>query len=129
MSTKPKRYYTGDCLTTTKIVDADIEVFRADDPAVIERFKKAELYDTGMDALRAEMEAKYRETIETLKAQCVNYGKKAEALDKLEEMVKKGSGLELLYPLSEQFGVWDGSEPTFAPSLREAIEAVTEKPE
>jgi len=132
---EPKRYEGAIAVRsdtdTIKILPAT--VFCADDPAVVERFKKAELYDEGDAEWRAKLEKEYRSTIKTLKAQCVIHGRKADALDKLERIINDGFvELHLEYPIAMPTRValtlakGQCDPPITAPSLLEAIESVKE---
>ena len=130
---EPKRYLMID-------VEAKhpekVDFFRADDPTVVEAFKKAELYDKGDAEWRAKLEKEYRDTIETLKAQILSYAEENksfkrshDALDKLERMVKTELGLSLLAGNETGIIIMKAleREPVTAPSLISAIEAVKEE--
>ena len=90
---EPKRYvlFMGAMVAVDPIAQLGHSqiYFAADDPAVVERFHKAELYDKGDAEWRAKLEKDYRDTIEALKAQCVAHGKENEGLRRSDDAMKK----------------------------------------
>ena len=115
--------------------------YLTDDPAVVQAFRMAELYDKG-DSEWWALEAKLRETIKTLTEQCVKHAEEAQkylrnsdALMKLAEIINRVEWVKLSIESTgvEIDAVGGGSAPAYvrrfklaAPTLLTAIESIKE---